>query len=108
MMELKRMTQKMYLKTLRFTFSGLDAALQENGRQTAENLKNIDTIGQNVETNGKPFKSYANNEIDGATERDVVERVEQLGKDVGIELAFLGEGPAKHWNRLISLSWGSK
>jgi hypothetical protein len=27
MMELKRMTQKMYLKTLRLTFSGLDAAL---------------------------------------------------------------------------------
>ena len=56
----------------------------------------------------QPFKCNEDDEIDGAAERDVVERVEQLGEDEGIELAFLGEGPAKHWNRLISLSWGSK
>ena len=94
MMELKRMTQKMYLKTLRLTFSGLDAALQENGRQTAENLKNIDTLEENVDTNDKPFKGDANNEIDGATERDVVERKEKLGEEIGIELTIQGEGPA--------------
>ena len=50
----------------------------------------------------QPFKCNEDDEIDGAAERDVVERVEQLGEDVGIELAFLGEGPAEHWNRFIS------
>ena len=50
----------------------------------------------------KPFKGNEDDEIDGAAERDVVERVEQLWEDVGIELALLGEGPAEHWNRFIS------
>ena len=52
----------------------------------------------------QPFKCNEDDEIDGTAERDVVERVEQLWEDVSIELAFLGEGPAEHWNSLISLN----
>ena len=54
----------------------------------------------------QPFKCNEDDEIDGAAEGDVVERVEQLREDVGIELAFLGEWPAEHWNSSIRLSWG--
>ena len=44
----------------------------------------------------QPFKCNEDDEIDGTAERDVVERVEQLREDVGIELTLLGEGPAEH------------
>ena len=52
----------------------------------------------------QPFKCNENDEIDGAAERDVVERMEQLGEDIGIELALLGEWPAEHWDSLIRLN----
>ena len=50
----------------------------------------------------QPFKCNEDDEIDGAAEGDVVERVEQLGEDEGIELARLGEGPAEYWNGLLT------
>ena len=41
----------------------------------------------------QPFKCNEDDEIDGAAEGDVVERVDHLRQDIGIDRAILGYGP---------------
>ena len=41
----------------------------------------------------KPLKSNDNGCVYGAAEGDVVERVDDLGQEVGIDRAILGDGP---------------
>ena len=45
----------------------------------------------------KPLKSNDNGGEDGAAEGDVVERVDDLGQEVGIDRAILGDGPLPHY-----------
>ena len=47
---------------------------------------------QNIE----PFKCNAEDEIDGAAEGDVIEREDDLGEEIGIELTVNREGPLVH------------
>ena len=41
----------------------------------------------------KPFPSYADNEVDGAAEGDVIEREDDLGEKEGVDLTIDGERP---------------
>ena len=44
-----------------------------------------------------PFVSDADCSVDGTGEGDVVEGVEELGEDVGVDWGLIGEGPLPHW-----------
>ena len=51
-------------------------------------------MGENI---FKPLKSNDNGCVDGATEGDVVERVDHLRQDIGIDRAILGYGPLPYY-----------
>ena len=44
----------------------------------------------------KPFKCDSNDDVDGAAQGDVIERVESLGEEVSIDSTGLGKWPGKH------------
>jgi hypothetical protein len=46
-------------------------------------------------TVAQPFHSNAADEVDGATEEDVVERVDELGEEEDVEVAVYGKGPGE-------------
>ena len=44
----------------------------------------------------QPFKGNTNDGIDGAAEGNIIQRIEQLGKDVSIDDVILVERPFKN------------
>ena len=48
-----------------------------------------------------PFVSNDDGCVDGAGEGDVVEGVEQLGEDVGVQGGRVTQGPLPYWNRAM-------
>ena len=66
--------------------------------QTAQYLQKV-TICRIKKCNKeirKPLKSDSDDDVDGAAQGDVIERVESLGEEVSIDSTGLGKWPGKH------------
>ena len=54
-----------------------------------------------LECPNKPFPCYADNEVDGAAEGDVIEREDDLGEEEGVDLTVDGERPLVDLKQVI-------